>query len=265
MSRRPSDREGVDVSGPEDAEPVLLVHGAVFNRTMWAPQREALSEKFRVLVPDLPGHGTRADEPFRMQTAVRTLDRLVESLPDESVHVVGLSLGGYVATAFARQQADKVDDLVLSSSSVNPVGLSGVLSKVVGNAAILASKSGVVERATDWLAERYVRSRDIGPEAKAEVVDAGFDLRALGEAGVEIAGNDFRGALETFPKPTLVLNGKWDLLMRLGEREHAEAVHDGYRSVIDGAGHVCNLDDADAYTSAIDRFADATAEASPTD
>jgi len=80
-----------------------------------------------------------------------------------------------------------------------------------------------------------------------------------------MAGNDFRGALETFLKLTLVLNGKWDPLMRLGERKHAEAVHDGYRSVIDGAGHVSTLDEAEAYTSAIERFADATAEASPTD
>ena len=265
MSRRGNEREGVDVSGPKDGEPVLFVHGTVFNRTMWEPQREALSREYRVIAPDLPGHGTQADEPFEMETAVRTLDRAVESLPNERVHVVGLSLGGYVATAFARRQPHKVDGLVLSGSSANPVRLLGLASKLVGKATILASKSGLVERVTNWLTGKYVRSRDIGPEAKAEIVDAGFDLRPFGEAGVEIAGRDFRGALETFPKPTLVLNGKWDLLMRLGARDHAEAAHDGYRSVIDGAGHVCNLDEPETYTAAVNQFADATVEVPPTD
>jgi len=85
MSRRGSEREGVNVSGPEDGEPVLFVHGTVCNRTMWAPQRETLSREYRVTAPDLPEDGTRADEPFEMETAVRTLDRVVGSLPNESL------------------------------------------------------------------------------------------------------------------------------------------------------------------------------------
>jgi pimeloyl-ACP methyl ester carboxylesterase len=258
MSR--PDPEGVEIAGPNNAQEIVFVHGTVFNRTMWVPQREALSREFRVITPDLPGHGTRADEPFRMETAVETLDGIFEDLIGESAHLVGLSLGGYVATEFARRRPEKVDDLILSSSSANPVGILGTLSRVVGRATILASKSGLVERATDWLTERYVRSRELRPAVADEIVDAGFDLRPFGEAGVEIADEDFRTAFASFSGPALVLNGKWDLVMRLGEGDHASAKGDAEVQVIDGAGHVCNLDRPGVYASAVEHFVNSTVD-----
>jgi len=228
--------------------------GRSFNRTMWAPQRAALSQKFRVIAPDLPGHGSRADESFRLEAALELLEGVFEEYTDGSAHLFGLSLGGYVATAFARRHPGRVESLILSGSSANPVGALGTLSRAVGQVAKLASRNGLVERATDWVAERYVRSRALDPAAKAEIVDAGFDLRPFGEAGVEIAGEDFRAAFASFPGPALVLNGKWDLLMRLGEKDHARANGDARLQVVDGSGHACNLDRPGAYASAVDHF-----------
>jgi pimeloyl-ACP methyl ester carboxylesterase len=245
---------GVDVTGPDDGEDIVLVHGTVFNRTMWAPQRRALTDEFRVVAPDLPGHGSRDDERFDLESGVATLERTVEEHVDGSAHLVGLSLGGYVATAFASRNPGRVDDLVLSSSSANPVGLLGALTRVLGEVSLRASGSGLVERATDWLAARYVRNREIDRTEADEVVDAGFDLRPFGEAGVSIAGEDFRAALADYPGRTLLLNGKWDLVMRLGEDEHAASARDADVRVLDGAGHVCNLDRAERYTSALERF-----------
>lgn len=259
-----SNPEGVEIAGPDDARGIVFVHGTIFNRTMWAPQREALSRTFRVIAPDLPGHGTRDDEPFRMETAIETLDRIFEDLVDGSAHLVGLSLGGYVATEFARRRPEKVEGLILSSSSTNPVGILGSLARIVGRATILASKSGFAKRATDWLTERYVRSRDLRPAVADEIVEAGFDLRPFGEAGVEIADEDFRTAFASFPGPALVLNGKWDLL-RLGERDHASAKGDAEVQVIDGASHVCNLDQPGVYASVIEHFVDSTVDVSATD
>ena len=265
MSLPGSESEHVDVAGPEDAPAVVFVHGTVFNRTMWAPQREALAGEFRVLVPDLPGHGARTDDPFRIETAVETLTRVIDDLADGSAHVVGLSLGGYAATALARRHPERVDDLVLSGSSANPVGHLGTASDILGRVTLRAAESGLVERATDWLAERYVRSRDLDPETVAEIIGAGFDLRPFGEAGVEIAGVDFRAALASFPGPVLVLNGQWDLLMRLGEHAHADAHGDARVRTVDGAGHVANLDRPGAYASAIGGFLTSTVDASASD
>lgn len=259
MSNAGSNRGEVEISGPDDAQEIVLVHGTIFNRTMWAPQREALSREFRILVPELPGHGTRADEPFHLETAIETLESVFAEETDGTAHLVGISLGGYVAMEFARHHPGVINNLILSSSSVNPVGLAGTASRTAGKATLIASKSDLAERAVDWLAERYVRGRELRPEVVEEIVSAGFDLRPYGEAGVEIAGEDFRDAFASFSGPALILNGKRDLL-RLGERNHAEAKTDAQVEVIDGAGHVCNLDEPAEYTAAVDQFIRSTAD-----
>jgi pimeloyl-ACP methyl ester carboxylesterase len=250
----------VDLAGRPDADPIVLLHGTVFNRTMWAPLRETLSDSFRVVAPDLPGHGERRDEPFDLETAVETVDAAVEAHADGSAHVVGLSLGGYVATAFAGRHPGSVEGLVLSGSSANPVGRLGTLSDLVGRAALLASRSDRVERGVDRLAARWVRDRDLSPAAETEIVDAGFDLRPFGEAGGEIAGEDFRAALAAYGGPALVLNGQWDFLMRRGETAHADAAGDARVAVVDGAGHACNLERPETYAAAVRRFVTATSD-----
>jgi len=50
---------GVDVTGPVDATTLVFVHGAVYRRPMWAPQRRT-GRKFRIVTVDLPNHGERA-------------------------------------------------------------------------------------------------------------------------------------------------------------------------------------------------------------
>jgi pimeloyl-ACP methyl ester carboxylesterase len=149
---------------------------------------------------------------------------------------------------------------VLSGSSANPVGLLGTLTGLLGKLALAASGRRLVDRATSWLVEKYVRSRDITPAQTTEIVDTGFDLRPFGEAGLEIAGEDFRAAFGTFSGPALVLNGRWDLVMRLGEDDHARAAPDATVSVIDGAGHVCNLDQPETYTDSVARFVESVAD-----
>ncbi|MFC6826170.1 alpha/beta fold hydrolase [Halopelagius fulvigenes] len=245
--------EHVDVVGPPDAPPIVFVHGTVFNRTMWAPQREALSEEYRVIVPDLPGHGGRRDESFTLESGVETVRQAVEQFSDDPVHLVGLSLGGYVATEFAHRHPEQVADLIISGSSANPVGLLGRMSDAVGRVTLRVSESELAEKAVDRLAAQWVRSRDLPPDQKSEIVDAGFDLRPFGEAGREIAGTDFRSAFADYDGPKLVLNGQWDVLMRRGEKAHA-AAGDASVAVVEGAGHACNLERDEKYMHIVRRF-----------
>ena len=62
-----------DVVGPRDAFPIVLVHGVSWTRRMWMPQLEALSDEFRVIALDLPGHGALREQPFRLKAAVQTV------------------------------------------------------------------------------------------------------------------------------------------------------------------------------------------------
>jgi pimeloyl-ACP methyl ester carboxylesterase len=249
-----TERTGVDVVGPRDGRPIVLVHGAVFTRKMWGPQREALSDDHRVVAPDLPGHGTRSDEPFQFEKAVTLLDEVVEQHADGRTLLVGLSLGGYVSTEYARRYQDKVEGLVLSSSSANAIGGMDLAARAVGGATRLATKSDRIDQGVRRLAERWVRKRDLPADIEAEIIDAGFYPKQFGNAGPQLAGRDFRAAFRAYPGPSLVLNGERDLVMRSGEDDHAAAAQDAHVEVIDGVGHVCNLHRPKEYTSALRSF-----------
>jgi pimeloyl-ACP methyl ester carboxylesterase len=244
---------GVTVTGPPDAPPVVFVHGVMFTRAQWAPQRAALAGEFRVVTPDLPGHGVRSGDPFRMERALAVVDEAVERVAGGGAHVVGLSLGGYVATLYASRHPEKVDSLVVSDSSANPVGPFADLTRLVSIASNVVTGSRLVRRGVEWLLARGVRARGLPADVEAEIVDAGFFPRQFGLAGVELAGTDVRSAFAEYDGRALVLNGKWDLVMRLGEDAHADAADAGL-AVIDGAGHTSNLDRPHAYSDAIRRF-----------
>lgn len=259
QTRGAAETRGVDVTGRSDGQPVVFVHGVLFTRALWAPQREALSDEFRVVVPDLPGHGEFAAETFRMEPALDRLETVIESAADGRASLVGISLGGYVATEFARRHPEMVDALVVSGSSVNPTDSFEVLARAVSAVSRLATKSDLVDRGVRGLAERWVNRRDLPPKTKAEILDSGIFPRQFGEAGFELAGRDFREAIAAYPGPTLVLNGRWDLLNRLGERDHAAATSDADLVVLNGAGHVCNLERPERYADEIRRVLRAAA------
>ncbi len=96
--------------------PVLLLHGLGSCGEDWALlQAPALSQRYRVLMPDLRGHG-RSDVPPGPYTVSQMADDIagfLEATGADSAHVVGLSLGGAVAQALAVRHPERVRSLVL--------------------------------------------------------------------------------------------------------------------------------------------------------
>ncbi|WP_254769189.1 alpha/beta fold hydrolase [Salinilacihabitans rarus] len=257
MSGSTPERRGVDVVGPRDGQPVVFVHGAAMTRAMWAPQRRALAEEYRVVAPDLPGHGDRADETFAFEPALELLEGVIATetgATDGGTLLVGLSLGGYLATEYARRNPEDVDGLVISGSSANPVGGMNLLTRATGALARLATRSDGIEGRVRDFAERWVRSRDLDPEVEREIVESGFYPRQFGVAGPHLAGRDFRAAFAAYPGPSLVLNGETDLVMRRGEQDHAAAARTARVEVLADAGHICNLHRPEGYVDALKRF-----------
>jgi pimeloyl-ACP methyl ester carboxylesterase len=92
---------------------VLLLHAFPCDHTLWSAQAASVSAAgFGVIAPDLPGFGGAAllgGEPDLRVVATALLD----STDDERLHVVGLSLGGYLAMEMLRQAPHRVASLCL--------------------------------------------------------------------------------------------------------------------------------------------------------
>jgi pimeloyl-ACP methyl ester carboxylesterase len=237
-----------DVAGPVDAPAIVFVHGTRLTRAAWAAQMGSLSDTYRVVALDLPGHGVLADRDFTVAGAAEEVRRVVTEAAGGRAVIVGLSLGGYVAMELAARHPDVVRGLVLSGASQEPVGLLATPYRALARA--MKRFDGA---ALDSLSTWFFRTRF--PPAIAEPIVAGGFYSAGGAAALhDIIGQRFAPRLAAYDGPVLILNGDLDVLFRLGAGRFARAARDVRRVRLGGATHLANLDRPDAFNEAVRRF-----------
>jgi len=110
-------RTHVIVSGPEDGEPVLLLHGMTFNSTMWATTVPALTKGgYRTYCVDVPGDFGKSEVTVPMkkrQDCAEWLQEVMNALQLEKANLIGHSMGGWMSLYFALACPDRVNKLVL--------------------------------------------------------------------------------------------------------------------------------------------------------
>jgi len=106
------------VAGPAGAPTVLALHGITESRRYWLPRILPLSERFRLIVPDLPGFGM-SPKPFTDYTPdffIDSIEALLEQeAPGATLAILGHSLGALLALEFAARHPQRVERLVLLS------------------------------------------------------------------------------------------------------------------------------------------------------
>ena len=241
-------RSTYDVAGPLDGPAIVFVHGTRLTRAAWVPQMEALSDAYRVVALDLPGHGVLADRDFTLAGAADELGRVVAEAAGGRAVIVGLSLGGYVAMELAASEPGRVRGLVLSGATQEPVGLP---------ATAYLALAWVLERldgpGLDALNAWFFRAR-FPPAIAKPIVSAGFFSAGGAAALRDLTGRRFAPRLAAFDGPVLIVNGQFDPLFRLGAGRFARAARDARRIRLAGASHLANLDRPEAFNEAIRRF-----------
>lgn len=100
---------------------ILLLHGFLESQEIWAEIKKDLSTDYQVLTPDLLGHGT-AETIAEIHTMEMMAEKLHSQLAEnqEKNILVGHSMGGYVALAFAEMFPEKVSGIILMNSTTLP-------------------------------------------------------------------------------------------------------------------------------------------------
>ena len=98
---------------------LLLLHGFLENKTMWQELTLAWSQKFRVIAIDLLGHGDSDCLGYvhTMEDQAMMVQAVLSHLKIRRIHLVGHSMGGYVALAFAEMYPNYIKSLVLQNST----------------------------------------------------------------------------------------------------------------------------------------------------
>jgi pimeloyl-ACP methyl ester carboxylesterase len=239
--------------------PILFVHGFPLSRAIWQPQIEALSKKFRIIAPDLRGHGESEAPPgiYTMDLFAEDIHALIEQQKCGSVVLVGHSMGGYISFAFYRKFPQQVRALVLACTRASADSEEGKAARE--NLAQRAERVGAAAVVEQMLPKMFAASTAASrPELVEHVRQIMLVTSGNGLAGA-LRGMAARpSALELLPKitvPTLVIAGSEDLLITTQEAETmATAISDARLHLVHDAGHLASLENPSSVTRALQDF-----------
>ncbi len=194
--------------------PIVLVHGLGLNQGLWHWLAPALSPSYRVITYDLIGHGTspRPPTPYSIQDFVDQLDELTAGLELDSFVLVGFSLGGLIAQAFAVAYPERVPALaILHSAHARTEAETAAVLERARDAAIHGPGAMVPAALDRWFSPEFAqRSPDTLRRVAGwiEANDAAAfaaAYRVLVDADAELVN-----ALHRIACPTLVVTGSED-------------------------------------------------------
>jgi 3-oxoadipate enol-lactonase len=238
---------------------LVLLHGFPLSREMWRPQIEELGKDFRVLAPDLPGFGGTvgfASEPSIDGMAIAVAEFLDALSITEPIALGGLSMGGYVALAFARRYPNRLRALILADTKAEPDDEIGKANR--DKMIVFASEhtaADVIEQMMPKMVSEETR-RQL-PEVEAEVrrIASAQSVAGIINAVKALRDRpDARPGLAAIPVPTLVLVGVEDAITPPSVARDLATATRATIEVVPGAGHLSNLEKSADFNSAIKRF-----------
>jgi len=239
--------------------PVVLIHGFPLSRRMWRPQLSALQEHFRVIAPDLRGHGesTVPPGPYSMDAMAGDIAALLDRLSVQRAVLVGLSMGGYVSLAFCRLWPQRVSALVLADTKAVPDTPEG---KQARDSMISLVQEKGMEAIEEVMLPRLLAPATLRtkPDVAAEVsamIRGTHPEGAIGALQGMRDRPDSTEVLRSLTCPVLCICGEEDVLSPpSAAQEMAALARSGRVEVVPSAGHLPNLENPNAFNSALLAF-----------
>jgi pimeloyl-ACP methyl ester carboxylesterase len=240
---------------------VVLIHGHPFDRTLWQPQVAALRDGFRVVAPDLRGfgHSPVTQHLVTMRELAADIEELLATLGIGRAAVVGLSMGGLVTMELAAVQPERYWAIGLVTTTMQP--------PAPGERAARRERADAVEQDGMQVMLDYMHTGVYGPNCPASVrsrVDAMMSAAPAAGAAAALRGRaerpDYRALLMGLDIPALVCTGSADPWS--DQAVTAEIIAHLKRPelvVIDGVGHLPNLEAEDKFNDVLRAFLQAHA------
>ena len=221
-------------------ETVILIHGFGGDLDNWLFNIDALAGNATVYALDLPGHGQSVKAIANPSLAVlaMTVVSFMNAMGVKSAHLVGHSLGGAIAMEIAREAKDRVKSLVLiSSAGLGPDINIGYINGFI-DATSRRDLKPVIEQlfANPALVTRQL----IDDLLKYKRLD-GVDAALRGIAGSVFPGGRQFARLDPGEVPAIVIWGAED---RIIPSSHASAAAGAKSEIIEGAGHMVQMEQA---------------------
>ncbi|PWT82405.1 MAG: alpha/beta hydrolase [Acidobacteria bacterium] len=236
---------------------LVLLHGYPFNRSQWRDQLTTFNQSYRVISPDLRGHGETDVTATTIQGMAQDVAELMTALDVPTAIIGGLSMGGYVALSFYRQFPDRVKALVLADTRA-----SADTETARQNRAIQAERA--LREGMPGIADEMV-PKLLGPETLANNPELVQRLRQMmvntnpkganGALKAMSTREDQTSFLSQITTPTLIVVGREDAITPVADSELMNREIKGSRlEVIEDSGHVSNLEQPEEFDMRLREF-----------
>lgn len=234
--------------------PVIFLHGFPFDHTSWEPLVPLLRDHARLILPDLRGFGRSPASPdpmYTMRMFADDIHGLINQLGIDKAVLVGHSMGGYIALAFARAYPNHLAGLGLVGTQARadtPERRAG--RKKTAD----AIKRRGLERATEGMAEKYVANPALVPAVRQQILKANPQAAIAALKGMA-ERQDSTDLLPTITAPAVVIAGEADQMVPL---ERARTLNQllpwSWLVEIPGCGHLMPLEAPEATADALHKF-----------
>lgn len=220
-----------------DGTPLVLIHGYPLDHSIWDPVVPLLTGTFQVITPDLRGFGESGSTrgTYGMPELAADLAEMLDGLRIEQAVLVGHSMGGYVALAFAKAFPARVRGLGLVSSQV----LADPPDRKEGR---YKSAADVAEKGVAVVADAMAPKLTADPRLKGLARDLIMKQSPDGVMGALKAMAEREDATEMirgFQLPVVLVHGDADALIPIDRaREVEAAVLQARMFALEGVGHL---------------------------
>lgn len=254
---------------------VLLGHSFLWDAEMWRPQIEALAERYRVVAPDLWGHG--GSGPLPAGTTMRGLAEhhlaLMDLMNIERFAVVGLSVGAMWAAELALMAPDRVAGIALVNSALTPEPQE-TFARYDALLATVEASGSVPGPVADAVTPLFFSPDQ---EQRAPALVASFRARLIGWDGARLKDSvvplgrlifgrqDRLDAISALPMPGLVIASGQDRSRSIAEGKAIAIAMNAPFIALPRAGHIAALEEPDPVSAPLmqwlSRLPEAHAEA----
>jgi len=244
-----------------DGPPVVLLHPFPAHHEFFMPVAEALAARYRVILPDLRGHGESevGEGPATMEKHAADIARVMDDADVGRAPLIGVSIGGYALFEFWRRHRGRVAALGLCNTKAPADGPEA-------RAGRLQAASDVLERGTEPFIEGMLLRvlAKTTHDTRPDLVDGA--RRMMRQMSPQDIAQVQRGmaqrpdsveTLKTINVPTLLVTGDEDALTGVNEAElMREHIASSQLCVIPKAGHYSPWEQPEEATRLFRQFLD---------